>query len=249
MRHDETAPAAATPAAATHEAPVEAPTRERLLAEISRRGPIAASALAEILELTPAAVRRHLAQLRDDALIAERDVPPARGRSRGRPSREYVLSRNAHADFESDYDRLAGLALEELERIGGREAVRAVARTRFAGWDDTLGPDVSGAGELTERIARLADLLTEDGYAASVRTVDVPVPVADDESRRPLRTVQLCQGHCPVQGIADRYPEFCEEETDAIARLLDTPVQRLSTLARGAHVCTTHVTVMEGTTP
>jgi predicted ArsR family transcriptional regulator len=226
----------------------EVPTRDRLLEEISRRGPIAASALAELLALTPAAVRRHLAALREDGLIAERDVPPSGGRTRGRPSREYVLSREAHDDFRSHYDRLAGLALEELERAGGREAVRAVARGRVAGWDDTLGPAVSAPESLADRVDRLADLLTEDGYAASVRSLSVPVP-APDGDHQPLRAVQLCQGHCPVQAVAARYPEFCEEETDAIGRLLGTPVQRLSTLARGAHVCTTHVTVMEGNTP
>lgn len=227
----------------------ELPTRERLLEEISRRGPVSATALAEVLELTPAAIRRHLVQLRDDGLIAERDLPATAGRTRGRPSREYVLSHEAHADFGSDYDRLAGLALEELERVGGREAVRAVARARVAGWDDTFGPVVSDTEDVADRVDRLVDLLTEDGYAASVRNLAVPVPTPSGERQSSLRTVQLCQGHCPVQASAARYPEFCEEETDAIARLLGTPVQRLSTLARGAHVCTTHVTVMEGTTP
>ena len=53
--------------------------------------------------------------------------------------------------------------------------------------------------------------------------------------------VQLCQGHCPVQHVAERYPQLCEAETEVFSRLLGVHVQRLATLAGGAHVCTTHV--------
>ncbi|HEX7590184.1 MAG TPA: transcriptional regulator, partial [Demequinaceae bacterium] len=53
--------------------------------------------------------------------------------------------------------------------------------------------------------------------------------------------LQLCQGHCPVQSVAEAAPEWCEEETRVLARLLGVHVQRLSTLAGGAHVCTTNI--------
>ena len=67
------------------------------------------------------------------------------------------------------------------------------------------------------------------GYATSVR----PGPGG--------YTLQLCQGHCPVQEIAQATPEWCEEETKAFSRVLGVHVQRLSTLAQGAHVCTTTI--------
>ena len=56
-------------------------------------------------------------------------------------------------------------------------------------------------------------------------------------------TVQLCQGHCPVQAVAQRYPQFCDAETRAFASLLGTHVQRLATIAKGAHACVTSVPV------
>jgi len=52
---------------------------------------------------------------------------------------------------------------------------------------------------------------------------------------------QLCQGHCPVQQVATRFPQLCEAETKAFSELLGVHVQRLATLAHGEHVCTTHV--------
>ena len=42
--------------------------------------------------------------------------------------------------------------------------------------------------------------------------------------------------------MAAEFPQLCEAETEAFARLLGTPVQRLATIARGDGICTTHVT-------
>ncbi len=53
--------------------------------------------------------------------------------------------------------------------------------------------------------------------------------------------MQLCQGHCPVQHAAERFPELCEAETAVFSRLLGVDVRRLATLAQGDHVCTTHI--------
>ncbi|WP_331715029.1 helix-turn-helix domain-containing protein [Auraticoccus cholistanensis] len=52
---------------------------------------------------------------------------------------------------------------------------------------------------------------------------------------------QLCQHHCPVAHVAERFPELCEVETEAFARVLGVHVQRLATIAHGDGVCTTHV--------
>ena len=51
--------------------------------------------------------------------------------------------------------------------------------------------------------------------------------------------VQVCQHHCPVAHVATQYPQLCEAETEAFARLLGRHVQRLATIAHGDGVCTT----------
>jgi predicted ArsR family transcriptional regulator len=56
------------------------------------------------------------------------------------------------------------------------------------------------------------------------------------------RGQQLCQHHCPVAHVAAEFPQLCEAETEAFARLLGTPVQRLATIAHGDGICTTHIT-------
>ncbi len=59
---------------------------------------------------------------------------------------------------------------------------------------------------------------------------------------------QLCQHHCPVAHVAERFPQLCEAETEVFSRLLGKHVQRLATIAHGDGVCTTHIPRTTGTT-
>jgi predicted ArsR family transcriptional regulator len=52
---------------------------------------------------------------------------------------------------------------------------------------------------------------------------------------------QLCQHHCPVQHVAEQFPQLCEVETQVFAELLGTHIQRLATIAHGDGVCTTFI--------
>ena len=75
----------------------------------------------------------------------------------------------------------------------------------------------------------LAKVFTAEGYAAGVREL----PIGQ----------QLCQQHCPVAHVATEFPQLCEAETEAIANVLGTHVQRLATIAHGDGVCTTCIPV------
>lgn len=230
-------------------------TRERLIEAISAHGPITARRLAERFGLTSAAVRRHLAALEADGTIAEHEMTIAH-RGRGRPSKAFVLSASAHGSLPGGYDELAVLAVQELARLGGDEATRDLADRRVADWQQAVAAKVAAreaAGEsvsLSRRLELLAELLTERGYATTVRPLTVPLPATGSGpgGTRTLVTAQLCHGHCPVLDVAADHPELCEAETRVIARIIGAPVQRLATLAQGAHACTTHIPLTEGRT-
>jgi predicted ArsR family transcriptional regulator len=145
-------------------------------------------------------------------------------RGRGRPAREYALTDAGHAAGPAAYDDLATDALTFLAEQGGDAAIEKFARRRAEELADRVGGRMRSAGK---KPAELADALTAEGYAATVH------PVATG--------TQLCQHHCPVQAVAERFPQLCEAETAALSKLLDTHVQRLATIAHGDGVCTTHV--------
>jgi len=218
------------------EAPLlESRTRDRVLHAISERGPITAAALADELGLGAPAVRRHLENLLDADLIAEREPAPG-NRRRGRPARAFVLSDAGHAALESDYDHLASQALRYLSAEAGEGAVRRFAEARVGELERAYAAELAAAGtDAKTRVDVLVAALTRDGFAASAR------PVGGPGTPTQLTGIQLCQGHCPVQHAAREFPQFCDAETDAFSRLLGVHVQRLSTLALGGHVCTTFV--------
>lgn len=260
-------PVAVDPAAVEPAASEPRETKDRLIEAISTHGPITARQLAERFGLTSAAVRRHLSVLEASGTIAEHEVAVTQ-RGRGRPSKAFVLSKSAHESLPGGYDELAVMAIRELERLGGTEAIDELADKRVADWETAVArrvDELEGRGEVVtvaRRLEVLADLLTERGYATTVRPLNVQLPAAATtsqaapattrsprDSRRTLVTAQLCHGHCPVLDVAAEHPELCEAETRVISRIVGAPIQRLATLAQGAHVCTTHIPLTEGRTP
>ena len=201
------------------------PTRQRVARSILVNGPSTAAALAERLDLTPAAVRRHLDQLLAEGSVEARDARVAPSRGRGRPAKLFALTEHGRDGFEAQYDDLANEALRFLNETGGPDAVRAFAERR-ASFIERKFPEVAAAHPEATPAEVLAMVFSDEGYAASVRQL----PVVGE---------QLCQQHCPVSHVAHEFPQLCEAETEAIGRVLGTHVQRLATIAHGDGVCTT----------
>ena len=201
-------------------------TRHRVARSILERGPSTAAQLAELLHLTPAAVRRHLDHLVAEDLLEARDQRVRGARGRGRPARIFAITDRGRDEFDQGYDDLALQALRYMAAQGGDDAVAAFARQRVAELEERYRPLLEQTDE-KDRSQALALALTGDGYAASVRQA----PSGD----------QMCQHHCPVAHVATEFPQLCEAETEVFSRLLGRPVQRLATIAHGDGVCTTHV--------
>ncbi|MDT7796720.1 MAG: hypothetical protein QOI78_153 [Actinomycetota bacterium] len=202
-------------------------TRDAVARLILERGPQSAAALAEQLQLSPAAIRRHLDALVTDGLLVEVEPRRTAQRGRGRPARIYAITDAGRAEFPHGYDDLATTALRYLRETGGEEAVVAFAEHRARSLAELIEPAVRTRRAPASRAAALATALTEHGYAASTELA--------------AAGVQVCQHHCPVAHVAAEFPELCEAETRAFEQVLGTYVQRLATIAHGDGVCTTHV--------
>lgn len=205
---------------------VDIPTRQRVVNLILNEGPQTAKQLADTLDLTPAAVRRHLSSLLDDGTLASQEQRIYGARGRGRPSKVFVLTDEGRTEFRQAYDQLAIAALRRLVAAVGPNAVREIAHDQLSGIERRFHEERIAAPE-EPAIEILADVLSEDGFAASIR---------------PLHSgQQLLQHHCPIAHVASEFPVICEIETQLISRLLGSHVQRLATIAHGDGVCTTHV--------
>jgi predicted ArsR family transcriptional regulator len=201
------------------------PTRERVVRSVMVNGPSTAASLAKRLELTPAAVRRHLDHLLEDGTLEARDPRTSATRGRGRPAKVFALTNVGRDQLDQAYDDLAVQAIRFLAETGGKDAVRQFADRRANKIEQRFDTLVKARPDLP-LVDALAQVFTDEGYAAAVRNL----PVGE----------QLCQQHCPVSHVAHEFPELCEAETAAISRMLGgRHVQRLATIAHGDGVCTT----------
>jgi predicted ArsR family transcriptional regulator len=207
-------------------------TRDRVLSLIVTAGPITAATLATELGVTSAAIRRHLTSLEDEGHIVGHEPRGPLLRGRGRPARSFVATPEGQQALASAYAEVAVDAMGFLRQHGELDAF---VESKSAQLEAELALAVPKELPMAERVQALADAMGKKGYATSVR----PGPGG--------YTVQFCQGHCPVQSIAQSAPEWCEAEARTFSRILDVHVQRLSTLAGGAHVCTTTIPVATAT--
>lgn len=205
-------------------------TRQRVARSILVNGPSTAASLAEQLDLTPAAVRRHLDQLVEDGAVEARDPRPGATRGRGRPAKLFALTERGREGFDQAYDDLAVQALRFVAEHGGEDALRSFADQRVSFIEARFATTSEAHPDLTPAQV-LARVFTDEGYAASVRQLPQVQGKPAGE--------QLCQQHCPVSHVAHEFPQLCEAETAAISRVLGTHVQRLATIAHGDGVCTT----------
>ncbi|RLP11120.1 helix-turn-helix transcriptional regulator [Propionibacterium australiense] len=201
-------------------------TRHRVLHELLVNGPATTGELAERLGVTPTAIRRHLGVLESSGQLVEKERYVRGRRRRGRPAKEYALTDRGRSAFFQDYDTLALQALGALVEAAGPEAVVAVGERRY-GEVEARYHQLRAEAPDADPVEALAIVLREEGYAAHVSEV----PGGH----------QLCQYHCPVAHVAAEYPQLCEAETSMFARLFDTPVQRIATIAHGDGVCTTNI--------
>jgi predicted ArsR family transcriptional regulator len=207
----------------------DAPTRARVVRMILEHGPSTAADLAAELDLTPAAVRRHLDHLVDEGTVEAGEQRVHGHRGRGRPARVFRLTDHGRDLLENQYDDLATQALRFLQESQGDEAVLEFARKRVE-FIETEHAALSAAHPELSPAEVLAEVLTRGGYAAGVRDL----PLLNGHSGE-----QLCQQHCPVSHVAHEFPQLCEAETEAFGRVLGRHVQRLATIAHGDGVCTT----------
>ena len=210
----------------------EEPTRKRIIGAIMAQDATTASQLAGLLGLTTAAVRRHLEALQADGLIATRPVRRSVSAGRGRPAMEFRITDAGRAEFQQAYGVLAAQAIAKLVEVTGPAGLDALAKVHFGPIQDAF--EAARAHGADDPLGALAGALDQAGYAADVTKLDAGE--------------QLCQHHCPVADVARLFPELCQAETQLIASLLQSHVQRLATIAHGDGVCTTSIPSLNGRT-
>ncbi len=197
-------------------------TKQDIIQHILKRGQATAQALAEALEISPQATRRHLKELDAEGLVEHRTLQSGLGR----PQHVYQLSRLGRESMPHRYEEFAVSLLDTIAETGGEEQVRQVLRKQWEQKAQSYRQCV-GLGSLQERLAKLVQLRQSEGFMAEC------YPIEGDRTR-----FLLIEHNCVISSVAESYPSVCGHELEMFAAILpDCKVERTQWLNNGEHQC------------
>lgn len=194
-------------------------SRDTILRTLRLRGKSTVKGLAEAAGISPASVRHHLTNLQAEALVETEEER----HGVGRPRLLFRLTEQALELFPSRYYRLTNRLLGEIKDSLPEGTVRDL----LSGVADAMAEDCAEqlAGlPLEERLRRLVDLLSLEGFAAEL----------EDQGDRLL----IHELSCPYFQLGREHPEVCLIGQAFIARALSLPVERVTCLLDGQAHCT-----------
>src|ERR1700746_1639483 len=136
-------------------------TRMEVLELLRRKGRSSAETIANDLGVTPNAVRQHLTNLEREGLVVSQ---PERS-GRGRPSLLSGLTERADAVYPKRYGQLATMVLQEVQEMGGPDALDEVFARVAARHAGALGRDIEGLA-FDEKLHRVVAWISGAGTLA-----------------------------------------------------------------------------------
>jgi DeoR family transcriptional regulator, suf operon transcriptional repressor len=223
-------------------------TKQDILEYLLKHSQATAFELAEVLDVSPQAIRRHLKDLEAQKLVLYSSTLQAQStqgadseqgeiRGMGRPQHVYQLSRQGRDrihranDFQSDrYGDFAVSLLDTLAETVGYDQVSSILQKQ---WERKAQEyrDRLGSGSLQERVAKLVELRKAEGFMAEYHPVDSNGSLSGDK-------FIFMEHNCAISNVAESFPSVCGHELEMFAAVLpDCTVERTHWLINGEHRC------------
>ena len=201
-------------------------TKEDILQHLLKRGQATAQALAESLDISPQAIRRHLKDLESEGAIVHRSVQVGMGR----PQHVYHLSEAGRNRFPHHYDKFAVSLLDTLAETVGRDGVGAVLQKQWERKAIAYREQL-GSGSLKERVANLVELRRAEGYMAELVELE-------SRPEEPGEGFVIAEYNCAISSVAESFPSVCGHELHMFATALpDGQVERTHWTIDGDNRC------------
>lgn len=200
---------------------------DRILLHLKTRGPTETLALANAFGISRQATLQHLERLVADGLVAHDDER----RGVGRPKRIWSLTATAQARFPDTHAQLTLEMLDALRAEFGEDGLDRIILRREAATSRAYAAAMAKADTLADRVARLAEIRTAEGYMA-------------DWSPDPGGGFRLVENHCPICAAAAACQGFCRAELQVFRDVLgpDVEVERTDHILAGARRCAYRIT-------
>src|ERR1700704_4544133 len=193
-------------------------TRMEVLELLRRKGHASAETIAAELLVTPNAIRQHLTNLERDGFVVS---SPEKSR-RGRPSLLFTLTERADSVFPKRYGQLATMVLQEVEAMGGPEALDEVFSRVAARHATAIEPDLEGLS-FAEALQRVVACIARAGSLA--------------EQTETAEGLKVTIHNCPFRNTALKFPQVCTITPHLMTQLLGTAVSQANSIHRHAAYC------------
>jgi predicted ArsR family transcriptional regulator len=194
---------------------------DRILYLLKTRGPQTAAILGEALEMTAMGARQHLQKLEHAGLVQHFE----RAEQVGRPRQYWQLTGSAQAEFPDRHADLSLALIENVRELFGDEGLDQLIEQREKSTERLYREQLGICSTLGERVAKLAELRSAEGYMAEVAW-------DEDENCWLLR-----ENHCPICAAASHCQGFCRTELELFRRVLHAEVEREEHILLGARRC------------
>ncbi len=199
-------------------------TKHDILQHLLKRGEATAQDLAEKLDISPQAIRKHLKDLETEGLIYH----TAEQVGMGRPQFLYALTTAGRDRFPDSYNQFAVNFLDTLIDTLGKEQVSEVLHKQWQRKAQHYKSQL-GVGALKQRLEKLAEIRRAEGYV----TEWFPVEGNNLENQDFIFT----EYNCAIAHVAESFPSVCGHELEMFATVLDCPVERTHWMVDGEHRC------------
>ena len=204
-------------------------TKQDILQYLLKGDKATALELAESLDISPQAIRRHLKDLEAEGLIQYQSVQAGMGR----PQHIYELTSLGRDRFPNRYGDFAVSFLDTLAETVGREQVISILQKQ---WERKAMEyrRLVGSGSLQERVSGLVELRRAEGYMAEF----YPVDDRDSDFNAKGDRFVFMEHNCAISNVAETFPSVCGNELEMFAAVLpDCSVERTHWIIDGEHRC------------
>lgn len=184
---------------------------------LKKRGPLSAAELGCATGVCGEAARQQLNRLASDGLVSSTAQP----RGVGRPVQLWSLTAAGNARFPDGHAELTAQLIRFIRSEFGEAGLQRLIDARAAEARATYAAALEGATDLGDKVARLAEARTREGYMAEAVTID--------------GEYLLVEHHCPICVAASACQGFCRAELETFRAVLgpDVSVQPTEHTVRG----------------
>ena len=201
-------------------------TRDQVLRIVRQRREATIAQIATALEMSQAAIRRHLDGLRADGLV---DVRFER-HSVGRPSLVFSATERGEETMAHGYLQIVSRLFRHLDKMGAADldgkSGHDVLELALTGVSEEVAADHRGEVRgitLAERVDEASRALKREGIV--------------DGWEQEGKNFRLVNSDCPYLRLAEMSDAPCRSDRKSIELLVGAPVEQLQRIAAGEPIC------------